>query len=52
MNLTRFAINYTRFMVDWENAQWNATELPVAGVGDVVGVSRALLRKYRSLDPI
>ena len=52
MNLTHFAINYTRFMVDWENAQWNATELPVAGVGDVVGISQALLQKYSSLDSI
>ena len=52
MNLTHFAINYTQFMVDWENTQWNTTELPVAGVGDVVGISRALLRKYSSLDSI
>jgi len=52
MNLTHYAINYTRFMVGWENAQWNATELPVAGVGGAVGVSKALLRKYGSLDPI
>ena len=48
MNLTALAMEYTGFMVGWENEQWNATDLPAAGVGSPVEISRELLQKYRT----
>ena len=48
MNLTALAMDYTGFMVAWENEQWNATELPAVGVGSPVEISRELLQKYRT----
>ena len=48
INLTALAMDYTGFMVAWENEQWNATELPAVGVGSPVEISRQLLQKYRT----
>jgi len=46
VNVTQFKQSFLHRQIAWLHNNWNSTELPSTGVGDVVAISRALQQKY------
>ena len=44
----KFKADYYVEQMAWLRAEWNATELPSHGVGDVVAISRRIQQRYES----